>query len=123
MYINLLIKIKNAGQAGKKTIKTDYTKFDESVLQALKRAQFILKCEVKGRAHKRFIEVELNDAKLIRDVNFLSTPSKKVFSGYKELRPVKGGYGQIVMTTSRGVMTGNEARKNRIGGQKLFEIW
>ncbi|MBI2035072.1 MAG: 30S ribosomal protein S8 [Candidatus Liptonbacteria bacterium] len=54
---------------------------------------------------------------------FLSKPSKKFYVSYKELRPVRRGFGMSVISTPKGIMTDKEARKNKVGGELLFEIW
>jgi len=123
MYIDLLVKIKNAQQAKKSSLKFDYSKMDFAIAEALKRFGFLSSCEAKGRAPKKYIEVELNADKPIKGITFLSKPSCRVYEGYREMRKVKGGHGYLVLTTSLGVCSSFEARRQKVGGQKLFEIW
>ncbi|MFH1759457.1 MAG: 30S ribosomal protein S8, partial [Patescibacteria group bacterium] len=52
-----------------------------------------------------------------------SKPSRRLYIGYQDLKPVKSGYGHALISTSKGVMTGMEAKKKKLGGELLFEIW
>ena len=59
----------------------------------------------------------------IGSVKLVSKPSRRIYAGYRELRPVKSGLGLLVVSTPRGIMSGKEARKMKLGGEVLFEIW
>jgi len=126
MYIDLLTKLKNAQKAGKASIKLPYTTMDFAIAEVLAKRGFIASVAKKGRAPKRVMEVELKyeGAKgAISGMNFLSVPSRRLFTGYTNLRPVKQGFGIAVLSTPKGIVTNSEARKQKVGGQLLFEIW
>lgn len=123
MYIDLLVKAKNAEQAGKKSFRVQYSKMDHTVADQLVRFGFFKKAEIKGKAPKRTLEVVCNPERPIRGVRFVSRPSLRRYVKHTALRPVKGGAGIAVISTSRGVMSGVQAKKEKIGGQVLFEIW
>ncbi|MEK7465252.1 MAG: 30S ribosomal protein S8 [Patescibacteria group bacterium] len=123
MYINLLIKIKNAMTAKKTVLKTRYSKMDYAVAEILKARGFLTHVEIKGRAPKKIIEIALNLEHPIQGLRFLSKPSRKLYGGYDDFKKVKGGYGFLVVSTPKGVMPGDAAKKERVGGQLLFEIW
>ena len=123
MYIDLIVKIKNAEAVGKKSLKSNFSKMDYEVAQVLLRYGFLKKIDTKGRNPKRSLEVVFNEERLIQGTRFLSKPSLRRYSGHKDLRTVKGGYGISVVSTSSGIMSGFEAKKKRVGGQLLFEIW
>jgi small subunit ribosomal protein S8 len=59
----------------------------------------------------------------LTDFRMLSKPSRHIYSGYRELRPVRQHYGLAVLTTPQGIMTNKEAKKQKVGGEYLFEIW
>ena len=123
MYIDALIQIKNAESSGKKSLKVPYTKMDLAVLELLKRSGFLKEVEVRGRSFRRCIEIIHNPDKPLRGLRFLSRPSLRRYSGYRAFRRVKGGHGISVISTPRGIKTSAEARKEKVGGQLLFEIW
>lgn len=126
MYIDTLTQIKNAQQAKKEKIKVPYTKMDMAVLEVLNKRNFIGEVSKKGRMPKRVLEIKIayhDDRGAISNVNFVSKPSRRIYKGYKELRSVKQGYGLAVISTSKGIMSAEEARKMKLGGQILFELW
>lgn len=123
MYINFLIQLKNAARAGKKSVKAPYAAMDLQIAEVLRRHGFLKGIEVKGRVPKKIIEAQLDGARPIRDLRWRSTPSVARFSGYRGVKPVKQGHGLLVITTPKGILAGHEARKEKVGGQLLFEIW
>jgi len=123
MYLDFLIRLKNAQQANQKMVRISSTKMDKAVADILKEAGFLSKIELKKKGVKTVLEAYLNPQKPIRGLKFISRPSVIRYSGYKDLKSVKSGFGLLAISTSRGVMTGEEAKKNRVGGQTLFQIW
>ncbi|MEK7629784.1 MAG: 30S ribosomal protein S8 [Patescibacteria group bacterium] len=123
MYIDLLIKIKNAEMARKKVVKSPFSKMDLSVAELLARQNIVKKVEVRGRSQKKSLEIELKDEPVIHGLKLLSRPSRRLYAGYKEIKRPKGGYGLLVLSTPKGIMTASEALKQKVGGQLLFEIW
>ncbi|MFA6365094.1 MAG: 30S ribosomal protein S8 [Candidatus Paceibacterota bacterium] len=123
MYIDLLIKLKNSQAAEKSTVKTRYTKMDNAVADVLVRFGFLKKVEVKGKSVKKVMEMELDPHRPIRGLKLLSKPSLRRYAGYDEFRRVKSGHGILVVSTSKGIMTGTDARREKVGGQLLFELW
>lgn len=123
MYIDVLIKMKNAEQAGKRSMKVRFSRMDYAVLEELKRYGFVKKAEVKGRPPKKIIEVIFSKERRIQGLKLLSKPSVRRYAGYEDFKKVKGGHGILVVSTSKGIMSGVRARKEKVGGQLLFEIW
>lgn len=127
MYTDILIQLKNAQQARKEKVKVPYSKMDMAILEILSKHGLIGEVAKKGRTVKRNVEVKLNyDAQghgAITDVKFISKPSRRIYAGYKDFKPIRQGYGWAVVSTPRGIMTTREAKKNKLGGQLLFEIW
>ncbi|MEK7162837.1 MAG: 30S ribosomal protein S8 [Patescibacteria group bacterium] len=126
MYIDLLTKIKNAQAVKKESIKVSYSKMDERVLEILKENNFIKDFDKKGRGAKRIIEIELKynkEEKAISGIKLISKPSLRLYIGYKDIKQVRNGYGLLVVSTPKGVITGREAKKIKVGGEMLFKIW
>ena len=123
MYIDLLIKIKNAQGAGRETLKSRYTKMDKAVADILQQRGFVKNVEIKGKAYKKYIELDLKGGRPVAGVKFLSRPSLHKYSGYADMRKVKGGYGLLVVSTPKGILSGDEARKHKVGGELLLEVW
>lgn len=126
MYTNLLTKIRNAQAAKKESIKMPFSNMDLAVAEILEKNKFIEGVAKKGRMPKRVLEITLkyvDNKGVIQGVNFLSKPSRALYTGYKEIRPVRQGYGLLIVSTSKGIMDGKQAKKSKLGGQLLFEIW
>lgn len=123
MYTDLLIKIKNAQCVGKKTLKTRFSKQDKTIAEILERYGYVGEVEVKGRPSKRCIIIGLKSKRLMEGCKFLSKPSLRRYAGYKDIYRVKGGRGLLVVSTPKGVMEGGEAKKQKAGGEFLFEVW
>ncbi|MEK7086777.1 MAG: 30S ribosomal protein S8, partial [Patescibacteria group bacterium] len=81
MYTDLLIKIKNAEAAQKKSVKVKFTKMDKAVTEVMERFGFLKKVEVKGRSFKKVMEIDLNQDKPILGLKFRSKPSLRVYAG------------------------------------------
>ena len=107
--------------AKKEYIKLPYSSMDMAVAEILSKNKYIDSVAKKGRAPKRYMEIKLNNK--ITDFKFISRPSRRLYFGYKDLKPVKQGYGFGVISTSKGVMTATEARKQKAGGVYLFQVW
>ncbi len=124
MYINTLIKIKNAQRARKETVRVPFTKMDAEILNILVRANYLKETVKRGRGMRKAIIATLQPAgKEINEVTLISKPSRRVYCGYNEIRPVKSGLGMSVLSTSKGILSGTEARRQKLGGELLFLIW
>lgn len=126
MYINTIIKIKNAQAVKKETVKVPFSNLDMAVLEVLEKNKFVESVSKKGRMPKRVIEIKLrydNDSGVIHGIRLLSKPSRSLYASYKDIKPVKQGFGILVISTPKGVMDGKSARMAKVGGQLLFQIW
>jgi small subunit ribosomal protein S8 len=127
MYIDLLIKLKNAQAVKKEIVKIPASRMDEAIVSLLVKYGYLENYEKKGRNPKKFLELKLKYDKdgrgAVNGVKFLSRPSRRLYVGYKDIKPVKNGYGLLFVSTPRGIITGQEAKKLKVGGEMLFEIW
>lgn len=126
MYTDVLTRLQNAQRAKKEFVRVPFSNLDMAILDILAAHGYIDGKTRKGRLPKRIIEVKVryeNDGGAIRGVRLISKPSRRMWVGYRNLTPVRQGFGVGVISTSHGVMTTAEARKRKIGGELLFEIW
>ena len=122
----MLTKIKNAVMVGKRRIKVPFARLDYEIAEALVKKGYLESVEKKGRSVKKIIDISIKydgEKPKVNDIKLISRPSCKVYNGYKTLRRSKQGYGDYFLTTPRGIMTGVEARKSKVGGEVLFEVW
>ncbi len=125
MYIDLLTQLKNAQAVKKENIKIYYSKIDEQILEILKKIGYIESFEKKGKGAKRILDIKLKyvDGKgVISSIKFISKPSRRIYIGFKEMKPARYSYGVLIISTSKGIMIGDEARKMKLGGEVLFKI-
>lgn len=123
---NMIIQLKNAGTAGHNEAVIPFSKTKLAIVEVLKKEGFIRDFSVEDRGGKKNLKIDLilaNRIPKINGVRRISKPSKRVYKKASEIRPIKNGYGFLVLSTSRGVMTGGEARRLKLGGEALFTIW
>jgi small subunit ribosomal protein S8 len=127
---NMLVQIKNAQSAGLENVAVPFSEMKFRIAEILKNKGFIENVEKKKKkAHKvevDFLNIELkykDGVGAINDIKLISKPSRRMYAGKEALRQVKSGYGISVISTSKGLMTGDDAKKNGIGGETIFEIW
>lgn len=122
----MIIQIKNAGDAGHDRVTLSYSKLKHSVADVLQKENFLKKVSVKGEGTKKSLVIDLfldNRTPKVRGVSRISKPSKRVYKKSSDIRPVKNGYGALILSTSKGVMSGRDAKKAQLGGEALFTIW
>ncbi|MFH1402480.1 MAG: 30S ribosomal protein S8 [Patescibacteria group bacterium] len=123
----LIIGIKNAGLANKETVCFPYSNLKASIAEVLKKEGYIESFSKIGKTPKRILEIGIvykkKNVPKIKDVARVSKLSKRIYMGVKDIRPVKQGYGKLIVSTSKGIMTGEKVRKAGIGGEVLFKIW
>lgn len=126
---DFIIQLKNAGNVGLDSISVPYSEFKFKVAEKLKDKNFVKSVSKKGKKIKKFLEVELeykDDKKRkprISDVARVSKPSRRIYKKTDEIFPVKYGKGALILSTPEGILTGEEARKKKVGGEVLFKIW
>ncbi|TSC78189.1 MAG: small subunit ribosomal protein S8, partial [Parcubacteria group bacterium Gr01-1014_33] len=102
-----------------------YSKFKHEIARALERAGFVTRLERKGKRVKKVLDIGLlfRDKKpMVEGVFFFSRPSRRRYVPYREIKfPRRGGI--VVISTPKGVLTGKEARKEKVGGELIAEIW
>jgi small subunit ribosomal protein S8 len=126
MYYDLLVRIKNAGNARKENLLAPYSNFDLAIGQVLVQAGYLRSVEKRVIGKKNFLEVSLKyhqKKPVMTDFRLMSKPSRHLYSSYRDLRPVRQHYGFAVLSTPQGVMSNKEAKKQKVGGEYLFEIW
>lgn len=125
-YINLLTKIKNAQAVQKENIKISCTKMDEKIVALLVKHGYLKNAEKKGRNPKKVLDIKLNykdKEGVIENIKLISKPSRRIYVGYRDIRLIKGGRGLLILSTPKDIVTGKEAKKMKVGGEALFEIW
>jgi len=123
---DMLISIKNAGNAGKSLAVVPFSNMKETIAAVLFQNGFISSYAKKGKKVAKTLEIGIayeGKKPRVADVARMSKPSRRFYVKASEIKPIKNGYGLMVVSTPKGVMSGNEARKAQVGGEALFKIW
>ncbi|WP_163534451.1 30S ribosomal protein S8 [Helicobacter suis] len=122
-----LTRIRNASMRRLEVTELYYAKIVESILEIFKARGFITNYRLIEKDGKSFISVELSyDEKgrpVINEIKRLSKPGRRVYKQSRELKRFKNGYGVVVVSTNKGVITNEEAYRQNVGGEVLCSIW
>jgi small subunit ribosomal protein S8 len=123
---DMLIAIKNAGNAGKETLLLPYSNYRANIARALFQAGYIKSYSQKKMKKGDKLEIDVlykkDQSPKITYVKRISKPSRRLYMGVKEVYSVKQGFGSLFLSTPKGILTGEEAKKEMVGGEILFEI-
>ena len=125
---DMLTRIRNANLARHQTVDIPSTKMTRSIAQVLKEEGFIADFTETGEDIQRHLEVTLkyrgkSRDPIIKNLKRVSRPGLRVYSNRKELPRVLGGIGIAIISTSSGIMTDRDARRQGIGGEVLCYVW
>ncbi len=122
---DMLIRIKNGQKAGHETVQLSYSKFKHEIAKVLERSGYLGAIERKGKRVKKTLEATLRYQKgepAVHGLRLISKPSRRLYTAYKDLRPSSHG-GVIILSTPKGVLTSDEAKKEKVGGELIVEVW
>ena len=123
---DMIIRIKNASQARKESVVIPYSKYLHAIANVLETEGFVGSVTRKGKKVKKVLEIGLkyeNKKPRIVGVERLSKLSRRLYFGVADIKPVKRGFGRLVLSTPKGILTGKQAKKENVGGEALFKIW
>ncbi|MGB9743116.1 MAG: 30S ribosomal protein S8 [Minisyncoccales bacterium] len=123
---DMLTAIRNALAVGKPTVVVPFSKIKYEITQILTREGFIEKAIKHDRKTKKTIEIYLkykDKVPVISGLKKVSKPGQRIYLPARKIKRVKSGYGLAVISTSQGLMTDREARKQNLGGEIIAEIW
>jgi len=123
---DMLNRIRNSQAVLKEQVEVPFSTLRYEIASILKERGFITKAEKKGKKTKKIIEITLkyqDKVPAISGLKRISRSGQRIYKSFKDLRPVKSGYGIAIISTSKGLMTDKEAKKQRLGGEVICEIW
>ena len=126
---DMLTRIRNAVRIERPQVEMPSSKVKRGLAEVLKREGYIWDWqEQEDVAHPaKQLRIDLkygpNGERLIQHIRRVSKPGRRVYSGAHQLRPVLGGLGISIISTSRGVISDREARQRKLGGEVLCELW
>ena len=127
---DFIIRLQNAAMIGKREVSAPYSGHLLAIAKKLKELGFLsaVTTDVKDEESvKKILEVTLaydaNDNAKLRGVKRISKPGRRLYASHATTHRVKGGTGARILSTPSGIISDAEARKSRVGGEELFEIW
>ena len=124
---DLLTRIRNAVMVSKSNIEIPHSKFKFQLTSLLKDEGYVSDVKITGEGTKKIINIELkyseDGASVISGMNRLSKPGNRVYSSFDKLPRNNGGLGTVVVSTSRGLLSDSEARKRKLVGVLICEVW
>lgn len=124
---DLLTRVRNAIQARHTSVDIPASTLKVEICKILEQQGFINGFEVSEEPRPGLIRVALrympDGQSVLHGIRRVSKPSLRVYVGHEDIRQVRSGLGVSILTTSQGVMTGKNARRAKLGGEVLCEVW
>ena len=123
---DLITRIRNAIAVGKTEIRVPTSKLKFAVADKLQKTHYLELVEVEDAKPRGILHVVINkegEVAHINEIKKISTPGRRIYAGVSEIPKVKSGRGTVLISTSKGIMTGEEAVKNKLGGEILVKVW
>ncbi|OGN28013.1 MAG: 30S ribosomal protein S8 [Candidatus Yanofskybacteria bacterium RIFCSPLOWO2_01_FULL_49_17] len=127
---DMLNRIKTASMARQDQVMMPFSKMKLAIADVLLSAGYISGAERKSKKHKKseheylLIGLKYNDGtSAISGIRMISRQSRRMYLTADEIKPVRSGHGLAILSTSKGVMSSRDARKQHVGGEIICEIW
>ena len=123
---DLLTRIRNAVMVGKSEVRVPTSKLKETIARELKKAGYLADIAIEKGTPRGTLIITINkdgENSVITEIERVSKPGRRVYAGVSDIPKIKSGRGIILVSTSKGVMTGSQAIKERLGGELLCKIY
>tara|TARA_B100001540_G_C15811623_1_gene644851 strand:+ start:2164 stop:2559 length:396 start_codon:yes stop_codon:yes gene_type:complete len=123
---DMIARIKNATTRNYKKVEIPSSKFKTKIADVLKNEGYIIDYKVESNEGKDFILINLKYSSgnpVINSIQRVSKPGRRIFSSAESLPKVSNGLGIAIISTPKGVMTDQDARKNQVGGEIICKVF
>ena|SRR3989344_6859591 len=123
---DFITQLKNAAAVKKASIAVPYSKLKHAVASKLAEGGYVQAITKRGKKARKLLEVELryvSGSARIQGVDRISKPGRRMYMPVSAIQPVRFGKGSLILSTPKGILTGDEAKKEHVGGEVLFKIW
>jgi small subunit ribosomal protein S8 len=120
---DFLTRIKNAIAVRKKTVKVPYSKMKEEMLNILKKEGYIVDFRKDGYEIEILLKYLPSGSPALSGVRRISKPGCRIYTNNKQILKHKRGYGILIISTPKGLLTDREALKEKVGGELICEVW
>ena len=123
---DMLNQIKNAQAVGKTEVLIPLSNVKNEISAILTKEGFIGEVKKTTKGKMKILKISLkydNDVPAMAGFKRVSKPGQRIYKGSPAIRKVLGGYGISIVSTSKGIMTGKDAKRAKIGGEVMCEVW
>lgn len=124
---DMLTKIRNANLAKHEKVDVTTSKLKLQIVKILKNEGYIKNFKKVTKENVNYIRIflkyDVNQKPIIKGLERISTPGRRVYTGYKDMPRIFNGHGVIVVSTSSGVITGKKATDQKVGGELICSVW
>lgn len=124
---DFLTVIRNGVARAKSSVTIDFSSFRYEIAQILKQEGYVTDVLVQeteeGRKALKVVLKYVDGESVIHEITRVSKPSRRIYKSVDSIKPVIGGLGVNVLTTSKGLMTDKAAKRQRVGGELICTIW
>ena len=123
---DMLTRIRNAQALQKPSVEIPFSKLKFEIAKVLLKGGFLKEAEQRGRKGRKVLEITLqyeDKISAISGIKKVSKPGQRIYVSFGELLKAKREGGTLLVSTSKGIMTDREARKNHMGGEDVCEVW
>ena len=124
---DMITRIRNAQMRQLNKVTVPNSKFRTKVLDILKKEGFIINYKSSEDADKKFnilVELKYNNGEpVIKEIKRISKPGRRIYAKASSIPKIQNGLGLAILSTPKGVMSDNEARKNNIGGEIICKVF
>lgn len=123
---DMLTRIRNAAAIGKHEVRLPHSKLKETIASELAKNKFLKKVTVEDAKPRKELVITINDEgqnPRFTEIVRMSTPGRRMYTNVKQIPKVKSGRGIVLISTSKGVMNGQEAVKARLGGEVICKVY
>ena len=123
---DMLTRIRNAIAVGKSEVSLPHSTVKQSVAELLQKSGFIDSVKADGNGIDKKILIRINSDRenaRITEISRLSRPGRRLYARASDIPVIKQGRGLVVISTSKGIMTGDEAKKAKIGGELICKVY
>ena len=123
---DMLTRIRNAIAVRKNEVRAPYSKIKQNVAELLKASNFIDNVALEGEGITKSIVITINASNTnarITEIERISRPGRRLYASVDKIPVVKRGRGIVIVSTSRGLMTGDEAKTAKVGGELICKVY
>lgn len=123
---DLLTRIRNAISVGKNEVRVPSSKMKQAVAEQLKSNGYLADVKVEKATPRDNLVITINkegENPVITEIDRISKPGRRVYAKVSEIPTIMSGRGMVIISTSKGVMSGHEAAKQRLGGELICKVY